>query len=91
MKKALQILVGMIVVIFLMALVLKTSRKDTVIHFTELHEGMTKQEVANVMGLPAANSAIGGPSDVHAPLWNYNAGTVEFTGDKVQKITPRKP
>ena len=88
MKKVLKILLGMIVVIVLMALVLRSSRRDTPVHFAELHAGMTKQEVADVMGLPEVVGAVGGPSDVHAPVWNYQSGTVNFTGDTVAKLSP---
>jgi len=91
MKKVLQILLGMVVIVALMALAIRTSRKDTPAHFDALHAGMSKQEVVNLMGLPPASGAIGGPADSHAPTWNYQSGIVNFAGDKVDKLTPRTP
>ncbi len=73
----------LIVILVLMIVALKSTRKDSRAHFQALQIGMTPQEVVNIVGTPN----IAAPTQDHA-TWTYGSGIVSFTHDKVDKLSP---
>ena len=76
----------LIVILVLMVIALKSTRKDSTAHFNALQVGMTPQQVVDLVGTPT----IALPTTDHA-TWTYRSGTVSFTHDKVDKIVPAAP
>ena len=88
-RRILTILAGIAIICVLMGFVIATSRTDTPQHFSELRPGMTPTQVIGVLGLPGTPGMNGGPSDPHGTIFHYSSGTVHFTNDAVDKLSPR--
>jgi outer membrane protein assembly factor BamE (lipoprotein component of BamABCDE complex) len=78
-----RITVYLIVVLVLMVVALKSTRKDSTAHFKALEIGMTPQQVVDLVGTPN----VAAPTQDHA-TWTYGSGVVSFTHDKVDKLSP---
>ena len=87
-RRILTMLAGLAIICVLMGFVISSSRTDTPQHFSQLRTGMTPNQVIKIIGLPGTPGTTGGPADPHGTIFLYSSGTVHFTNDVVDKLSP---